>query len=101
MAQQNVPTPAFTEFEIPAIRSELKAAMACKHCDDSSEVHFWLNAVEEWDDKKLLECYKTFGFLKNCCVLLLLVLNKKQADTEILNITFAKLAVTLFAIKLI
>ena len=115
MAQQNVPTPAFTEFEssikIPYTRSELKAieipfirselkAMACTHCDDSSEVYFWLKVVEALDDEKLLKCYKEFERSKEWLESLfesLSVFDKKQAyDTESFNTILARIAVSQF-----
>ena len=101
MAQQNVPTPAFTEFEssnkIPAIRSELKAM--CAHCDDSSDVQVLHEAVEALDDEKLLECYKTFELFKNCRKLLSLFYKKLTDDTEKFNMICVALAVTLIVMK--
>ena len=102
MAEQNVPS-AFTEssIEISARRSELKD-MVYELCGDSTEVQDLQTAIETLDDEKLLVCHKMIGVFKNCCVLLLLVLGKKPPYTaETFNMIFAKLAETLFGIKLI
>ena len=77
MAQQNVPTPAFTEssIEIQDIRSALKA-MVCVNpqdsdfrlkammCNVSQDVDFWLKAVDSFDDEEILKCDKIFEELK-------------------------------------
>ena len=106
MAQQNVP-PAFTEYEssikIPTIRSAFQA-MARTGCNDSLDVTFWLDTVE---DEELLKCFKIFESFKKSFKPLLSLYKKpayddKEAvrayqknvsnDTESFNTIFARLA---------
>ena len=116
MAQQNVPTPAFTEspIEIQDIRSAFKA-MVCDDsqevyfflkamvCGDSQDVDFWLKAVDSLDDEEILKCDKIFRSFKKL-IGVVLGLNKKQAYDdekavrasniiENYNIIFARIAV--------
>ena len=49
-------------FTIPVIRDLFKS-MAC-NCRDSVHAYFWLKAVEELDDEKLLKWYKKLEYYK-------------------------------------
>ena len=97
MAQQNVPTTAFTEYE-SFIRSAFKA-MACTGCNDFQDVHFWLKMVDLIDDEELLKCYKIFeSYKKTVEPLLSLCKDDKEAVwasniTKSFNTNFARLAV--------
>ena len=71
---------------IPVIRNVLKA-MACTGCNDAVDVLFWLKAVEELDDEKLLKCYKEFEYCKKSLKSL------SGLDTESFNMFCARLAV--------